>query len=73
MKMLIRDITTHTLGALFLFTIVSLVMIVAVTAYRELFPEPTELSCRNSKLYEVSYNNSITIYTPTYADCEVTQ
>ena len=33
----------------------------------------TELSCRDSKLYEVSYEQNITIYDPTFDDCEISR
>jgi hypothetical protein len=32
-----------------------------------------KLICRNGKLYEVSCKQTITIFTPTYDDCEVKQ
>ena len=30
----------------------------------------TELACRNGKLYEVSYEQNLTIYDPTFNNCE---
>lgn len=32
-----------------------------------------ELACRDGKLYEVSYEQNITIYDPTFNDCEETK
>lgn len=32
-----------------------------------------ELSCRDGKLYEVSYEQNITIYDPTFNNCEETK
>ncbi len=33
--------------------------------------EPDMLACRDGKLYEVSYEGNITVFDPTYNDCEV--
>lgn len=36
-------------------------------------PNADELSCREGKLYEVTHEDNITIYDPTYNECEETK
>ena len=34
------------------------------------FSGPDELVCRDSKLFEITHEGNITIYNPTYNECE---
>lgn len=46
---------------------------IIVVILSEVTRQPDMLACRDGKLYEVSYEQNITIYDPTFDDCEETR
>ena len=64
-----RDTTeTFIVGSIFGFCLASIIW-TGISIYDKNIPD--ELSCRNGKLFEVTTEGNISIYKPTYNDCEV--
>ncbi len=55
------------IGAFASFILTSSIWIILYNLHKQ----PDILSCREGKLYEVSYEGNITVFDPTYNDCEV--
>lgn len=54
------------------FVFVMISVLISIFYKEVLKPEPP-VECRNGKLFKVSYEGNITIYDPTFDDCEITE
>lgn len=67
-----KELLYETMIIVLFIALITVVALIGFVLYKEISASNT-LECREGKLFKVTHEGNITIYDPTYDDCEVTQ